>query len=277
MADLPRFGVPISPFAAFASLPNQTGTPKRGKSAMKAQTVQRAAFPQDFSHPSLRRDESAQRVLRSATVVPLRPAEEGHRQRFGEHVHLFREGDTAKRIHELVDGAVMLYKLLPDGRRQVVELIGPGDVFGISTIAAYECSAETLVSGQVIAYDRAVVERSPELFRRLSARIQAQFCAMHEHAVLLGRKSALERVASFIMQCVLGRGGYGCPGPSGDNSINVRLGMTRQEIADYLGLTIETVSRAFSELRRRGIVTIDRQEQVLVKDICRVCKLTGAH
>ena len=90
-----------------------------------------------------------------------------------------------------------------------------------------------------------VVERSPELFRRLSARLQAQFCAMHEHAVLLGRKSALERVASFIMQCVPGRGGYGCPGPSGDNSINVRLGMTRQEIADYLGLTIETVSRAF--------------------------------
>ena len=243
---------------------------------MKAQTVQRAAFPQDFSHSSLRRDESAQGVVRSATVVPLRPAEEGHRQRFGEHVHLFREGDTAKRIHELVDGAVMLYKLLPDGRRQVVELIGPGDVFGISTTAAYECSAETLVSGQVIAYDRAVVERSPELFRRLSARIQAQFCAMHEHAVLLGRKSALERVASFIMQCVLGRGRRGGPVPCGsENSINVRLGMTRQEMADYLGLTIETVSRVFSELRRRGIVTIDRQEHVLVQDIGRMCRLTG--
>jgi len=101
---------------------------------------------------------------------------------------------------------------------------------------------------------------------------------MHEHAVLLGRKTALERVATFVMQCVPGRGGYGCPGPDGgDNSINVRLGMTRQEIADYLGLTIETVSRAFSELRRRGVVAIDRQEQVYVNDICRICKLTGAH
>jgi CRP/FNR family transcriptional regulator len=242
---------------------------------MKAQTVQQTAMPQ--VPPSFHCHELVPRVVRGTTVVPLRTEEEGHQQRFGQHVHLFREGDDATRIYELVDGAVMLYKLLPDGRRQVVELIGPGNVFGISAIPVYECSAETLVSGQAIIHDRAVVERSPELFRRLSARLQAQFCAMHEHAVLLGRKSALERVASFIMQCVPGRGGYGCPGPSGDNSINVRLGMTRQEIADYLGLTIETVSRAFSELRRRGIVTIDRQEQVLVKDICRVCKLTGAH
>jgi CRP/FNR family transcriptional regulator len=53
--------------------------------------------------------------------------------------------------------------------------------------------------------------------------------------------------------------------------------MTRQEIADYLGLTLETVSRAFSELRRRGVITIDKQEEVRVRDICRVCQLTGAH
>jgi CRP-like cAMP-binding protein len=243
---------------------------------MKAQTVQHTAIPRAL--PSLHRREPAPRAIRGAMVVPLRSEEEGHQQRFGQHVHLFREGDDAMRIYELVDGAVMLYKLLPDGRRQVVELIGAGDVFGISAIPVYECSAETLVSGQVIVHDRAIVERSPELFRRLSAHLQAQFCAMHEHAVLLGRKSALERVASFVMHCVPGRGGHGCPGPrGGDNSINVRLGMTRQEIADYLGLTIETVSRAFSELRRRGIVMIDKQEQVLVKNICRMCKLTGAH
>jgi CRP-like cAMP-binding protein len=245
---------------------------------MKAQMIQQTTIPQNPAHPAFRRREPAPRAIRSTAFIPLRPEEEGHRQRFGEHVHLFRQGDDATRIYELIDGEVMLYKLLPDGRRQVVELIGPGDVFGISAIPIYECSAETLRAGHAVVHDRAVVERSPDLFRLLSARLQAQFCAMHEHAVLLGRKSALERVASFIMKCVPGRGGYGCPGPGGgDNTINVRLGMTRQEIADYLGLTIETVSRAFSELRRRGIVTIDRQEQVLVNNICRVCKLTGAH
>ena len=79
------------------------------------------------------------------------------------------------------------------------------------------------------------------------------------------------------MQCMPGCGGYGCPAPhTGENSVYVRLGMTRQEMADYLGLTIETVSRVFSELRRRGIVTIDRQEHVLVKDVGRMSKLTGA-
>ena len=218
------------------------------------------------------------RAVPGVQMVPLRPEEEGHRRRFGAHVHVFRQGDNATRIYELVDGEVMLYKLLPDGRRQVVELIGPGDVFGVSAIPVYECSAETLIAGAVIVHDRSVVEHSPELFRFLSARLQAQFCAMHEHAVLLGRKSALERVASFVMKAVPGRGGYGCcPGPHADgNSINVRIGMTRQEIADYLGLTIETVSRAFSELRRRGLVTIDRHDQVLVNDICGICKLTGA-
>ena len=96
--------------------------------------------------------------------------------------------------------------------------------------------------------------------------------------MLLGRKSALERVATFVMHCVPGRGGFDCAGPrcGGDSAI-VRLGMTRQEIADYLGLTLETVSRAFSELRRRGIIAIDKQEEVRVHDVCRMCQLTGAH
>jgi CRP/FNR family transcriptional regulator len=53
--------------------------------------------------------------------------------------------------------------------------------------------------------------------------------------------------------------------------------MTRQEIADYLGLTIETVSRAFSELRRRGVLATDKPEEVRINDVCRVCRLTGAH
>ena len=119
---------------------------------------------------------------------------------------------------------------------------------------------------------------APELLRRLSAHVHAQLCALHEHAVLLGRKSALERVATFVMHCVPGRGGFNCSGPRcGGDSAVVRLGMTRQEIADYLGLTLETVSRAFSELRRRGIIAIDKQEEVRVHDVCRICQLTGAH
>ena len=137
---------------------------------------------------------------------------------------------------------------------------------------------ETLVGAEVISYDRAVAQQSPELSRQLGERIQAQFCAMHDHVVLLGRKSALERVASFVMHCVPGRGVFNCPGPGeGEDSVDIPLGMTRHEIADYLGLTLETVSRVFSEFRRRGIVMIDGHERVHVNDVCQMCLLTGAH
>ncbi len=202
----------------------------------------------------------------------------GQRQRVSQHGHIFRQGDRADRVYQVVDGAIMLYKLLPDGRRQVVELLSAGDVFGLTPLPVYDCSAETLVASNVIAYERTVIENSPVLLRRLSGHVHAQLCALHEHAVLLGRKSALERVATFVMHCVPNRGGFDCVGPRGaTDSAIVRLGMTRQEIADYLGLTLETVSRAFSELRRRGIIAIEKQEEVRVHDICRICQLTGAH
>jgi CRP-like cAMP-binding protein len=202
----------------------------------------------------------------------------GSRRDFAEHVHVFREGDEVRRIYQLVNGAVMLYKLLPDGRRQIVELIGAGGVFGISSLPIYECSAETLVASQAISYDYAVVQQSRELSGRLNARLHAQFCAMHDHAMLLGRKSALERIASFVMHCLPGRGGFNCPGPRGDDdSAHVQLGMTRQEIADFLGLTIETVSRAFSELQRRGIVMIDKRGHLHVNYVCKMCRLSGTY
>jgi CRP-like cAMP-binding protein len=241
------------------------------------QTIAQRAYSPDIEPTSCRLPKSR----RLSGTAPSKQRDEepnGQRQRAGQHGHIFREGDRADRIFQLVDGAVMLYKLLPDGRRQVVELLSAGDVFGLTPLPIYDCSAETLVASNVIAYDRASVEQSPELLRRLSGHVHAQLCALHEHAMLLGRKSALERVATFVMHCVPGRGGFDCAGPrcGGDSAI-VRLGMTRQEIADYLGLTLETVSRAFSELRRRGIIAIDKQEEVRVHDVCRMCQLTGAH
>ena len=222
-------------------------------------------------------------VVAPMTVLPAlsrrEPHVRGHRRLVARHAHLFREGEPAGEVYELVDGVVMLYKLLADGRRSIVEvLIRTGDVFGVSSTPVWDCAAQALVAGEVIAYDRAAVEQSPALSRRIGARLQAQFCALHEHAVLLGRKTALERVASFILRCIPGRGGFACSGPRRpDDSAHVRLGMTREEIADYLGLTFETVSRIFSKLRKRGVLTIDRDGQIVVRDVCELCALTGAH
>jgi CRP-like cAMP-binding protein len=191
---------------------------------------------------------------------------------------IFLEGDDAESVFQIREGAVMLYKLLPDGRRQIVELLGADDVFGLSSLPVRDCSAETLLPTRCIAFDRGLVERSPALSRQLSARLYAQLTALHEHVMLLGRKSAMERIASFLIRCVPGRGGHGCPGPrEGDDHANIHLTMTRQEIADYLGLTIETVSRLLGRLKRRGVITIGRLDEIYVTDVCRLCRLTGRH
>ncbi len=205
-------------------------------------------------------------------------AEDGRALNFAPRSLIFLEGDRANSVHQIVSGAAMLYKILPDGRRQVVEILGPGDVFGFSPTAVHNVSAEALTAVRCTAFERAVVERSLALMSRLSARLYAQLCALHEHIMLLGRKSSLERIASFLMRCVPGRGGPTCRGPARpDQRADVRLAMTRYAIADYLGLTIETVSRSFARLKRRGIVSISKIDEVCIHDVCALCRMTGTH
>lgn len=198
--------------------------------------------------------------------------------RLEAHDVVFYEGDPADRVYEMIEGVAMLYKLLPDGRRQVVEIIGPNDVFGMLASKLYDCNAETLAPSIVRVFERRDAENSLAAQQQLTQRILKQVETLHNHAVLLGRKSAYERVSTFLMYLIPGRGMTDCPGPSGpkDDS-TIPLSMTRQEIADYLGLTIETVSRVISDMKRRGLLTIERQDQIRVTNVCGLCHLTGTH
>lgn len=195
------------------------------------------------------------------------------------HEVVYYEGDLAKKLYELARGTVMLFKLLPDGRRQVVEVLRPGDIFGLAGSDEHDCTAETLTATTIHEVDLKQVEASPDLQRQLTKCLTNQMNVLHEHAMLLGRKSAVERVASFLMYLVPDRGGVGCVGPSedGDDGCDLQLNMTRQEIADYLGLTIETVSRVVSELKRRGVIRINRADQIHLNRVCGLCKMTGIH
>lgn len=201
--------------------------------------------------------------------------------RFEAHDVVFFEGDPAERIYELVEGAVMLYKLLPDGRRQVVEIIGPEDMFGMLAGKTYDCNAETLAPSVIRVVERRDADTRIAVQRHVTKRLLAQMEALHDHAVLLGRKSAFERVSSFLMRLVPNRGGPSCVGPAGGkggkDECVVVLTMTRQEIADYLGLTIETVSRVISDLKRRGMIAIERQDRIRINNVCGMCHQTGAH
>ncbi|MCX2723614.1 Crp/Fnr family transcriptional regulator [Roseibium salinum] len=203
----------------------------------------------------------------------------GKAARYGAHAVVYYQGDPVKRLYELVKGSVMLYKLLPDGRRQVVEVLRPGDVFGLAGSDEYDCTAETLTEAEVQEIELRHVERSDELQRSLAKCLTNQMRALHEHAVLLGRKSAVERVASFLMYLVPDRGGASCIGPVGDadDGFDLHLHMTRQEIADYLGLTIETVSRVVSDLKRRGVIRADKADRIHLNRVCGLCQMTGMH
>jgi len=194
------------------------------------------------------------------------------------HDIIFREDDKALHLYEVAEGQVMLYRLLADGRRQVVDILSPGDLFGQSMTGLYDCSAEALMDGQLRVIESRDVQQSSELLGHVNRCLMQRIEALHSHAVLLGRKSASERVASFLMRFVPNRGTVGCAGPRvGGDSATVVLRMTRQEIADYLGLTIETVSRVLSNLKRRGIIRLEKNDRICLNQVCQVCKMTGIH
>ena len=210
----------------------------------------------------------------------VRNAPGTRRQAYSAHDVIYFEGDDARNLFEIVSGAAMLYKLLPDGHRQVVEVLGPGDLFGFDLNTQHDCSAETLVATSVLIFNRRDIEQSAAAQSHLTRCALQQVCAMHDHAMLLGRKSAYERVASFLMRFVPGRGtGTDCPGPAdeGRDESLVSLNMTRQEMADYLGLTIETVSRVISDMKRKGVIRLEKHDRVVVNKVCGLCQLTGTH
>lgn len=236
------------------------------------QTVQRPGRIQEHqqAQPALSKNEAWE---------ALRASHSTRRQSYAAHDVIYFEGDDAKNLYEITSGAAMLYKLLPDGRRQVVEVLGPGDLFGFDMDTYHDCSAETLVATTALVFNRREVESSTAAQSHLTRCALQQVYAMHDHAVLLGRKSAYERVASFLMRFVPERGMTNCAGPEDENNDEsvVKLNMTRQEMADYLGLTIETVSRVISDMKRKGVIRLEKHDKVIINKVCSLCQLTGAH
>ena len=202
----------------------------------------------------------------------------GRLMEFPAHATVLNEGESARTLFRIIDGKIMLSKLLPDGRRQICEILGPDEVFGLTPTNRYHSSAEALTPVRVMGYDRSVVDRSLPLKLLLVEQLKTQVCGLHDHALLLGRKSAVERVASFIFDLVPAdarqpNGHH--PVPAGGGL--VRVPMTRLEIADYLGLTLETVSRAFSQLKRDGVLAYDRADSLMQVNLRRLKPLTGTY
>ena len=188
---------------------------------------------------------------------------------------LFHEGDPATRVFTLTRGTLKLYKLLADGRRQVTGFLHPGDFLGISVDDEHAFSAEALEDSQLCWFPRArfddFVEDQPKMERELYRMAAHELAAAQQQFVLLGRKTASERLASFLLLLA-----DRTSAAEGKKSAMVRLPMSRSDIADYLGLTKETVSRVISSLKRDRIIRLETLEVIRILDRGRLEQLSEA-
>jgi CRP/FNR family nitrogen fixation transcriptional regulator len=174
---------------------------------------------------------------------------------------IFSEGDVASHAYKVVNGGVRLYKLLPDGRRQIAEFILAGEYFGIDDLERRDLTAEAMSDTTAICYARTRLERLGDedstVRAELYSTLRHDLWAAKNHVMILGRQSASERIASFLVYLMDRRSSVECA--------TLDLPMSRRDIADYLGLTIETVSRVFSALKRQGIIAILNRQQIQVR------------
>ncbi|WP_240913867.1 helix-turn-helix domain-containing protein [Sphingomonas sp. HDW15A] len=165
----------------------------------------------------------------------------------------------------LAHGSLKIYSLLADGRRQITGFMFPGDFLGVSINDEYAFSAEALASSELWwftrdAFDR-FVESHPNVERELYRLAAHELAAAQAQMVLLGRKTAAERVASFFLTLLERRELV-----EGERLSEFDLPMGRLDVADYLGLTKETVSRMLAHLRDRNLIRLVRQDRIEVLD-----------
>jgi CRP-like cAMP-binding protein len=167
--------------------------------------------------------------------------------------HLFREGDAAVNVFEIVHGAVRSCKIFADGRRQVVSFGFAGDIVGFGQGATYRFDCETLVETRVRVISRIDLMRAlrvrPDLGERLLEIAAGQVASLQDLSILLCRKSALERIATFLVGMVERH-------PSALAGGRIPLPMGRADIGDFLGLTIETVSRGLTRLKAMRLIDL---------------------
>jgi len=183
------------------------------------------------------------------------------------HCPVFDEADPAEYVYTITAGTVKVYKLLGDGRRQITGFLFAGDFLGLIHNEAYAYSAEALVATRLCRFPRqrleALLVEIPNLEQRLLAMASHELAAAQDQMVLLGRKSARERVVSFILMLSNSATRHSRPGDP------VFLPMSRSDIADYLGLTTETVSRTVTLLKKQGLIELLDDKQI------RLCRMSA--
>ena len=174
---------------------------------------------------------------------------------------LMVEGEANDNLYVLVQGSFRLLKHLEDGRRQITGFLFPGDFIGVRPTAASAYSAEALEDSRVCVFPHnflnALAADCPGVKDRLIARGQTEYHKAQDHIVLLGKKTAEERVESFLHLVARSAGAV-------EGAGETPLPMPRQDIADYLGLRLETLSRTLTGLKKKGAITALHRHSVVL-------------
>ena len=173
---------------------------------------------------------------------------------------IYGEDEPAEYVYQVISGAVRTYKLLSDGRRQIGAFHLPGDVFGLESGTIHRLAAEAIIDTTVRLVKRRSLEHAAgvdvQVARKLWAMTAGDLKHAEDHMLLLGRKTAMERVATFLLEM--------------DRRLAVAglmaLPMCRRDIGDYLGLTLETVSRALSQLHTQGVLGFSGARQIVLRN-----------
>ena len=173
---------------------------------------------------------------------------------------IYGEDEPAEYVYQIIRGAVRTYKLLSDGRRQIGTFLLPGDVFGLESSNNHRLAAEAIIDTTVRLVKRSSLEQAAgvdvQVARKLWSMTAGELRHAEDHMLLLGRKSAMERVANFLLEM--------------DRRLAVAgmmaLPMCRRDIGDYLGLTLETVSRALSQLHGEGVLGFSGSRQIVLRN-----------
>ncbi len=183
------------------------------------------------------------------------------------YTHLFREGDDTANFYEVIEGVLRAYKIFNDGRRQIVAFAFAGDIVGFGHGETYRFDCDAITQARVRAIPKSSLHRAmrerPELGERLLAVATGHVASMQDLSILLYRKTAAERVASFLMSMA-------------DRTVGAQRGqrlalpMCRADIADFLGLTIETVSRNLTKLRAMRVIDLPDRACFVLRDAARL-------
>jgi len=194
--------------------------------------------------------------FRARTKAPSRAVLASNMRRFAPHEAVFREGDMASALYQVTQGAVMVLRTLSGGRRQILDIAGPGRLIGLTSAKTHDCSAIALKGVVVEICD--IEKNAPRHGRHLATAMFDEIHRLRDLATALGRKTAAERLASFL---------FALTGDDAASPVEMVLPVSRQEIADHLGLAIETVCRNFTMMKRKGLVQLEGNYGLTICDL----------